>query len=173
MSRVTAASVLIALSLWTAHAATPSRTSHTSAAADTSGQAAAAHPPATAIAIKAETLLKTSAAWDGSSYEAYPAGKPEVSVLRITIPAHTTMDWHSHPVPNVAYVVSGELTVEKQDGSLTRHFTAGQTVPELVNIAHRGVTGERPVELIVFYAGATGLPLSTQQTNQTPVASAR
>lgn len=115
--------------------------------------------------IQVETLLKTGTAWDGSSYAAYPGGKPEVAVLKITIPAHTTMDWHQHPMPNVAYVVSGELTVEKQDGSLTRHFTAGQTVPEIVNVAHRGVTGDQAVELLVFYAGASGLPLSAKPAN--------
>lgn len=140
MSRVTAA-LLLLLSLVSAHAATNIHT------------------------IQVETLLKTGTAWDGSALGAYPEGKPEVAVLRITIPAHTTMDWHSHPMPNVAYVVSGELTVEKQDGSLKRHFTAGQTVPEIVNVAHRGVTGDQAVELIVFYAAASGMPLSTRRTN--------
>jgi quercetin dioxygenase-like cupin family protein len=134
----------LSLSFFTGHAATSSDTIH---------------------AIQIETLLKTGTAWDGSALGAYPEGKPEVAVLRITIPAHTTMDWHSHPMPNVAYVVSGELTVEKQDGTLERHFTAGQTVPELVNVAHRGVTGERAVELIVFYAAASGMPLSTRHAN--------
>lgn len=120
-------------------------------------------PNSSTSAIQMETLLKTSNAWDGSAYATYPSGKPEVSVLKITIPAKTTMDWHSHPIPNVAYVLSGELTVEKKDGSATRHFTPGQAVPEIVGVAHRGVTGERPVELIVFYAGAPGLPLSARQ----------
>ncbi len=130
-----------------------------------SAYVAASAPPAGTI--RSETLLKTGAAWDGSAYPGYPDGRPELSVLRITLPGHTTMDWHSHPVPNVAYIVSGELTVEKRDGSapLTRHFTAGQTIPELVNAAHRGVTGDQAVELIVFYAGTNGLPLAVRQAD--------
>lgn len=112
-------------------------------------------------AIKVETLLQSSAAWDGSAYRLYPEGKPEVAVLKITIPARTTMNWHSHPMPNVAYIVSGALTIEKQDGSVKQHFTAGQAVPETVNTLHRGITGDQPVELVVFYAGAAGQPLST------------
>lgn len=140
----------LVLSLFVAHGATQTATAPAFASAT-----------APVSRIQMETLLKTGAAWDGSAYGGYPAG-PEMSVLKITIPAHTAMDWHSHPMPNVAYIVSGELDVEKQDGSMKRHFSAGQTVPELVNVAHRGVTGDRAVELIVFYAGASGLPLSAR-----------
>ncbi len=110
--------------------------------------------------ITSETLLRSSSSWDGVSYGAYPKGTPELSVLRILIPAHTTMKWHSHPVPNVAYLVSGEITVEELESPKTRHFTAGQVVPETVNTLHRGVTGDKPVVLLVFYAGSKGVPLS-------------
>ncbi len=119
-----------------------------------------AHAGTDASDIKIETLMQTGTAWDGSAYPRYPQGTPQFSVLRITIPAHTTMNWHSHPMPNVAYVLSGALTVEKKDGSVTRHFTAGQAVAEIVDVLHRGVTGDQPVELVVFYAGAQGQPLS-------------
>lgn len=110
--------------------------------------------------IHAETLLQTSKAWDGSPYTAYPKGRPQITVLKITIPAHTTLPWHTHPMPNVGYILSGELTVEKQDGSAKQHFVAGQVVPETVDTIHRGVTGDKPVELIVFYPGTPGMPLS-------------
>ena len=109
--------------------------------------------------VKKETLLETTKSWDGSAYRQYPAGQPQLSVLRITIPAHTTMQWHQHPVPNAAYIVSGELTVEKKDGAKL-HLKAGQVLPELVNEVHRGVAGDSDVVLIVFYAGAVGVPLS-------------
>ena len=38
--------------------------------------------------VKIETLLRTSAAWDNIPYTSYPVGAPELTVLRITIPAH-------------------------------------------------------------------------------------
>jgi quercetin dioxygenase-like cupin family protein len=110
--------------------------------------------------IKSETLLHSSSAWNGAPYEAYSKGAPELSVLRITIPPHSKMKWHTHPMPNAAYVVSGEITVEEPSGNSKRHFTAGQVVPETVNTLHRGVTGDQPVVLIVFYAGVKGMPLS-------------
>jgi hypothetical protein len=73
------------------------------------------------------------------------------------------MDWHTHPMPNmpnVAYIIAGELTIEKQDGCAKQHFQAGQAVPETVDTIHRGISGDMPVELVVFYAGAAGMPLS-------------
>ena len=112
--------------------------------------------------LKVKTLIQTDKAWDGKAYESYPAGRPQLSVLEITIPPHTTMDWHRHPVPNAAYVIGGELKVETQSGHVT-HFTKGQVIPETVGVWHRGVTGEKAAELLVFYAGAAGMPLSEAQ----------
>jgi quercetin dioxygenase-like cupin family protein len=108
--------------------------------------------------IKTETLLQSTKSWDGTPYKAYPAGQPKITVLKITIAANTVMKWHSHPIPNAAYVLSGELTVEKKDGT-TQHFVQGQTIAETVDSVHRGVTGAKPVVLIVFYSGTPDLPL--------------
>jgi quercetin dioxygenase-like cupin family protein len=110
--------------------------------------------------IESQTLLHSSSAWDGIAYDAYAKGAPELSVLKITIPPNTTMKWHTHPMPNAAYIVSGAITVQEASGNKTRHFVAGQVLPETVNTVHRGVTGDEPVVLIVFYAGVKGMPLS-------------
>jgi len=111
-------------------------------------------------AVKKEVLSSGSTSWDGTPYTAYPAGAPELSVLKITIAPHATLPWHSHPIPNAAYVVSGQLTVEKQSTGEKKMLTAGQVLPELVGQIHRGTAGDEPVVLIVFYAGAKGAPLS-------------
>jgi len=116
-------------------------------------------------AVQAETLMRSTSSWDGVPYKAYPGGQPELSVVKVTIPPHTQMKWHTHPIPNAAYVLSGELTVEKKDGGEKRILTAGQVLPETVDTLHRGVAGDQPVVLIVFYAGAKGIPLS--QISQT------
>jgi hypothetical protein len=60
---------------------------------------------------------------------------------------------------NAAYVESGEITVEKKNGTST-HFKGGEVIAELVGSVHRGFTGDASAVLIVFYAGATGMPLS-------------
>jgi hypothetical protein len=56
--------------------------------------------------------------------------------------------------------LSGELTLERKKDDKKQHFIAGQVVPEMIDVLHRGVTGEAPVTLIVFYAGTEGMPLS-------------
>lgn len=125
--------------------------------------ASADHPQLPGVEV--DTLLSSPNSWDGTPYGHYPGGKPEVSVLRYSIPAHTTLPWHSHVVPNVAYIVSGQITVEKQDTGESRVFKAGEAMAEVVNSAHRGYTGEQAAELIVFYAGAEGLPLVIKQAS--------
>lgn len=109
--------------------------------------------------VMKETLLHTTTAWDGAQYTAYPAGAPELTVLKITIPAHGVLPWHKHPMPTAGYIVSGEITVEEKNGT-KRHFTAGQVIPETVDTLHRGVVGDAPAVFIVFYPGVMGLPLS-------------
>jgi quercetin dioxygenase-like cupin family protein len=129
------------------------------AAAALTGAFVAGYAVAQPATIQMKMLAQTDHAWDGRTYRAYPTGQPQMSVVEITIPAKTTMDWHRHPMPNAAYVVSGEIRVETKDGR-TATFTPGQIIPETVATAHRGVTLGQPVKLLVFYAGAAGLPLS-------------
>lgn len=111
-------------------------------------------------AVKAETLLRSSASWEGTPYVSYPAGSPELTVLKITIPANTTLPWHTHPMPNAAYIVSGEILLEKKETGEKKLLTQGQVLPEVVGQLHRGTTGNTPAVLIVFYAGTKGMPLS-------------
>ncbi|MNK89030.1 Cupin domain protein [compost metagenome] len=110
--------------------------------------------------VHADVLLKTRSAWDGSLYDAYPAGPPELTLVKITIAPNTELPWHTHAAPNAAYVLSGEITVEKRRDGAQKLLTKGDVLAELVGEPHRGVTGSSPVELLVFYAGAEGVPLS-------------
>ena len=127
------------------------------------GMGAGAIAPAQAAgpaAVQSKVLLQTETSWDGSALAAYPAGKPEMSVLRISIPPNTALAWHTHPMPNAAYVLSGDLLVEKKEGGQKKRIKSGEVLPELVGVAHRGVTGKSGAVLIVFYAGTKGMPLS-------------
>lgn len=110
--------------------------------------------------IMVQKLLETERSWDGSLYQKYPAGTPQLSVLKITIPPHSSLPWHEHLIPNAAYVLNGVLTVEKKATGETRTLKAGEVLPEMVGSAHRGYTGAEGVTLIVFYAGQQGIALS-------------
>lgn len=116
-----------------------------------------------AAQIEKEVLLERSESWDGTPYKAYPSGTPQLTLIRLKIPARTQLPWHTHPMPNAAYIVSGELTVETRANGASRTLRQGQTLAEMVGTEHRGITGNTPVELLVFYAGTPGMPLSEQR----------
>ena len=111
--------------------------------------------------VKVEQLLQTTThSWDGTAYTGYVSKQPEITILKISIPPNTTLDWHQHPMINAGYVLSGQITLEKKETGQRMVFHAGQALAESVNTVHRGFTTDHPVELVVFYAGTPGLPLS-------------
>lgn len=121
---------------------------------------AAGASPGHAATADTRVLLKTTRSWDGKPYPAYGRGQPQVTVLRIHIPAHSALGWHHHPAINAAYVQEGSITVEKRgeggEPGASCSIAAGEVLPELVDQVHRGRTGAEPVTLIVFYAGTEG-----------------
>jgi quercetin dioxygenase-like cupin family protein len=112
--------------------------------------------------IKVEQLLQTTHSWDGTNYAGYVSGQPQITILKIAIPPHTALDWHRHPMINAGYVLSGQITLEIKETRRHKIFHAGQALAECVNTIHRGYTTDQPAELIMFYAGAPGVPLSVK-----------
>jgi quercetin dioxygenase-like cupin family protein len=110
--------------------------------------------------VHTEILARSTTSWDGETFQ-YPQGKAEISVVRITIPAGSTLPWHCHPVPLGGVVTQGRLKVSKPDGAST-WVEAGQGLVEVSRQWHRGFA-EEDVEIIVVYAGAEGVPLGFGQ----------
>ena len=109
--------------------------------------------------VTAATVMKAETSWDGKPL-VYPSGTPEVSGLVIDIAPGGQTGWHLHPVPSFAYVLQGELEVERQDGAV-KHLKPGDAFAEVVNTPHNGRNvGTVPVKLVVFYAGAVGQKLT-------------
>jgi quercetin dioxygenase-like cupin family protein len=105
-------------------------------------------------------LVKTSRSWDGALLPSYPEGQPEVTILRIVVPAGTRLATHRHPVINAGLLLSGQLTVVTTDGK-TLHLKAGDPIVELVNTWHYGINeGKVPAEIVVFYAGVVSAPIT-------------
>ena len=103
--------------------------------------------------VSSVTLAKSDKSWDGSSLPTYPKEAPEISVLKITIPAHTELPLHKHPIINAGYMVKGSLKVVT-DENKTLHLKAGDALIEVVDRWHYGVNeGDEPVEIVVFYTG--------------------
>ena len=110
-----------------------------------------------------ETILKTTKTWDNNEYKKLKIKKPEVTVLKIVIGVGESLPMHKHDLVNIAYVKKGTLTVITDKGDeITLH--EGESLPELIGKYHYGKnTGNEPIELIVFYLGEKGTPLSVNK----------
>jgi quercetin dioxygenase-like cupin family protein len=112
--------------------------------------------------ITVETLAKSSKSWDEEALPDYPKGKPEVTILRIKIPAGAKLEIHNHPVINAGVLLAGELTVVTEDDKKL-HLKAGDSIIELVNKKHYGKNeGTETAEIIVFYAGVENKPITVK-----------
>lgn len=112
--------------------------------------------------IETVQLAKTVRSWDGETLPQYLQGQPEVTILRIRIPAGSKLEMHHHPVINAGVLLKGELTVVADDNK-TLHLRAGDSIVELVNRKHYGKNeGKEAAEIIVFYAGVENKPITVK-----------
>jgi len=116
----------------------------------------------------ADVLAKDTSSWNGKKYTSYPQGTPELTVLKMTIPANTALPWHTHPFPNAGYVLSGQLTIEDKASGKKKTFKAGEAFTESVDDVHRGVTGKDPAVLVITYAGSPGVATFTPEAGEKP-----
>jgi quercetin dioxygenase-like cupin family protein len=107
-----------------------------------------------------EILLQADHSWNGKPYTKYPAGQPELTMIKLTIAPHTVLPWHTHPFPNAGYVLSGTLTVHDRESGKTQTFHQGDAFAETVDDVHRGESGDEPTVLLITYAGTPGVPTS-------------
>ena len=104
--------------------------------------------------------MQSEVSWNGAELPAYPDAKPQISVVKFTIPPKSQLPWHKHPSINAGYLAKGELTVVAEDGS-EQLVKEGEGLIELVNTWHYGRNdGDVPAEIIVVYAGSKDVPLA-------------
>ena len=122
-------------------------------------------PPAPALddtaAVRVRPLLQTTTSWDGAPL-AWPAGQAQLTAIEVTIAPGGETGWHEHPVPSFGVLLSGELDISLRSGAVHR-VKAGEALAEVVATLHNGrVVGPEPARLVVFYAGAVGVPLTVR-----------
>ena len=103
-----------------------------------------------------EPLLKTSTSWDGGEL-AYPEGQAEITAIKLIAKDGQWAPFHCHPMPTLGYVLSGTVKVQLMNGQEAT-FKQGESVVEVMRPLHRGQGVSGDAELVVFYAGAEGLP---------------
>ncbi|NQZ10144.1 MAG: cupin domain-containing protein [Algicola sp.] len=115
--------------------------------------------------VKVEVLAKTSKSWNGQPLPNYPSSRPEITMLKVTIPGGTRLPEHMHLVINAAVLLKGKITVVSEDGKKL-YLSAGDPIVELVNTWHYGLNEDvEPAELIVFYAGTPNVPITIKKSS--------
>lgn len=119
-------------------------------------------------AAKAIVLLKADSSWNGRPYTKYAPGRPQLTTLKATLAPNTALPWHTHPMPNAGYVISGDLTLHDRASGVKRTYHAGQSFAESVNREHRGEAGPNGAELLITYSGVPGMPTSIPAKGEKP-----
>jgi quercetin dioxygenase-like cupin family protein len=113
--------------------------------------------------ILIQNLLKTDSTSIGQKINYPDTGKPEITMLKVTIPPGKETGFHKHTIPVFAYVLSGRLSVELENGK-TMEFNKDSSFAEVINTIHNGKNkGNEDVVLIVTYMGEKNLPLSIRK----------
>lgn len=113
--------------------------------------------------VRVEKLIQSTGSWNGVSLPDCSERETEVTVLKITIEPKTSLPMHFHPVINVAYMLSGELTVISEKGE-KKVIHQGEPLIELVDQNHYGINEkEEPVEILVVYLGEQGQPITVKE----------
>lgn len=115
----------------------------------------------TSVAV--QTLVATGHSWNGKQLPPQNLQTPKVTILKVSIPPHSKLGWHSHPVINAGVLLTGQLTVVTDRGK-TVHLVAGDGVVETVDTWHYGEnTSDEVAEIIVFYVGNYGDTLTIKK----------
>jgi len=108
--------------------------------------------------LKVSPVKKATTTTNGQRISYPKTDSPEVTVVTVDILPGSETGWHLHPIPVYAYVLSGELAVELEEGK-QNIFKEGDSIIEVVNAPHNGRNlGKAPVKLVVFYTGVEGTP---------------
>lgn len=114
-------------------------------------------------AAQSEVLIQTNQYWNQQPIKPIHLEYPQITMLRITIPAGEKLSTHKHPMLNVGYLTKGELTVYSEHGEVLV-LKAGDPIVELVDVWHYGKnTGLEDAEIVVTYVGGVGEDLSIAQ----------
>jgi quercetin dioxygenase-like cupin family protein len=120
-------------------------------------RAAEPAPPTGPVGFKIAQILETTTTAAGQPIR-FPQGENQITSFIIELAPGGQVGRHVHPVPLFSYILEGTLTVEVE-GHAPRTFRAGEGFVDVVNLWHNGRNlGDRPVRLLVVFAGEKGTP---------------
>ena len=103
-----------------------------------------------------QELLVTGKTVVGEDIQYPSTGAPKITVAVVTVEPGAVAAFHRHPVPLVAYILEGELTVDYGPEGV-KTFRQGDALVEAMHVPHRGMNlGTGVVRLLAVYVGAEG-----------------
>lgn len=109
-----------------------------------------------AQAYPAQDLLATSTTVVGEPIRYPTTGPARITASIVTVKPGADTPFHRHPAPLVAYILSGELTVDYGEHG-RRIYRKGDALVEAMDVKHRGMNfGTETVSLFAVYIGAEG-----------------
>jgi pimeloyl-ACP methyl ester carboxylesterase/quercetin dioxygenase-like cupin family protein len=112
--------------------------------------------------LKKDVLLETSKSWDGCDLPDYPIGKPEFKIVKYSFPPKAILSKHHHMFMSGGYILKGELTLIKEDGT-EKAIREGEAFMETVKSIHYGENRlDIPLITVNFYVSQKDQPLSVQ-----------
>lgn len=115
-----------------------------------------------AAEVRVQSLAKSVMSWNGTPLPAYPIGQPEITILKFHIPPGARLAMHKHPFINAGVLLAGALTVVTETGQTLQLKRADAIIEVVEQWHHCHNEGAEPVELIVFYAGVQGQPITVK-----------
>ncbi len=108
--------------------------------------------------VDVQEIFTSSENIDGENFK-YPKGKAEMRLIRVEVEKGGTIPMHSHPVPLLGHIESGELTLAEKKG-ISKTFKKGDSFVLSANTpAHTmGNTGNSSAVMWVAVASAEGIP---------------
>ena len=108
--------------------------------------------------VDVQEIFTSSKTIEGESFE-YPAGKAELRLIRVEVEKGATIPMHSHPIPLMGHIESGQLTLKKKLGD-KKTFKKGDSFILAANTPPHtmGNTGDSSAIMWVAVASAEGLP---------------
>ena len=108
--------------------------------------------------VNVQEIFTSSVNIDGDNFR-YPKGKAEMRLIRVEVVSGAAIPMHSHPVPLLGHIESGELTLAEKTG-ISKTFKEGDSFVLSGNTpAHTMAnSGDSSAVMWVTMASSEGLP---------------
>ena len=105
------------------------------------------------LSVHSDIILKTDSTSAGQSLDTLFEHANQITGLHVIFPPGAETGWHQHPVPGMAYVIRGTITVEMESGKKFE-YKAGQAYAEVVGKFHNGKNyGKDTLEIVAYFVG--------------------